>query len=59
MDDVATTLENQATIIDVLANDPPGNLPNEVTIETEPVNGIATPQADNTIQLLPELRLLR
>jgi hypothetical protein len=52
-DDVATTLQDQAIVIDVLVNDPPGNLPNEVTIETEPANGTATVQADGTIQYSP------
>jgi hypothetical protein len=56
VDDVATTLQNQATIIDVLANDSLGNGPtNEVGLETEPVNGIATIQADSTIQYSPNL----
>jgi hypothetical protein len=53
VDDVTTTLQDQAAIIDVLANDTPGNLPNGVAIETEPANGTATPQTDNTINYSP------
>ena len=54
VDDVATTSQDQATIIDVLANDTPGNAPNVVTIETEPANGSVTLQADDTIQYSPK-----
>jgi hypothetical protein len=54
VDDATTTLQNQTTIIDVLANDAPGNLPNGVAIETEPANGNATVQADDTIQYSPD-----
>jgi DNA-binding beta-propeller fold protein YncE len=53
VDDLATTLENQATIIDVLENDSLGNAPNVVEIETEPANGSATLQADDTILYSP------
>jgi hypothetical protein len=53
VDDAATTLQNQATIIDVLENDSLGNAPNEVAIETGPANGSATVQADDTIQYSP------
>jgi hypothetical protein len=53
VDDVATTLQDQDTIIDVLANDTPGNLPNAVEIEAEPANGSATLQADDTIRYSP------
>jgi hypothetical protein len=53
VDDVATTLENQATLIDVLENDSLGNAPNEVEIETGPANGSATVQADGTIWYSP------
>jgi hypothetical protein len=47
-------LQDQDTIVDVLANDTPGNAPNAVEIETEPANGIATPRADNTIRYSPD-----
>ena len=53
VDDVATTLQDQDVIIDVLENDSLGNAPNEVAIETAPANGSATLQADNTIQYSP------
>jgi hypothetical protein len=53
VDDVATTLQNQATLIDVLANDSPGNAPNEVEIETAPANGSAVVQSDDTIRYSP------
>jgi hypothetical protein len=53
VDDVATTLQDQATIIDVLANDTRANLPDEVEIETQPANGNATVGADDTIQYSP------
>ena len=55
VDDVATTLQNLATIIDVLANDSLGNAPNEVGIETAPANGSATVQAGDTIRYVPNL----
>ena len=54
VDDGATTLQEQATIIDVLANDSLGNAPDVVTIETGPANGSATPQADDTIRYSPD-----
>jgi hypothetical protein len=53
VDDLATALENQATIIDVLANDSLGNAPNGVAIETAPASGSATVQANDTIQYSP------
>jgi hypothetical protein len=53
VDDVATTLQDQATIIDVLENDFLGNEPTEVGIETQPKNGSATLQADDTIRYAP------
>jgi hypothetical protein len=53
VDDVATTLENQATVIDVLENDSLGNAPNAVAIETGPANGSATVQFDETIRYVP------
>jgi hypothetical protein len=53
VDDVVTAFENQAAIIDVLGNDEPGNAPAEVEIETEPANGSATPQTDDTIRYSP------
>ena len=53
VDDAATTLENQATLIDVLENDSLGNAPNEVEIETGPANGSATVQVDDTILYSP------
>ncbi len=46
VDDAATTLQNQATIIDVLENDFLENAPVEVTIETAPASGSAALQAD-------------
>jgi hypothetical protein len=52
-DDVATALENQARIINVMANDSLGNVPNGVAIETPPASGSATVQADDTIQYSP------
>ena len=55
VDDTATTLQTESVIIDVLANDTPGNAPNEVTIETQPANGSATLQADDTIQYVPNI----
>ena len=53
VDDVAAALENQATIIDVLANDSLGNAPSGVEIEAGPANGSATVQANDTIQYSP------
>jgi hypothetical protein len=53
VDDVATTLQDQAAIIDVLENDSLGNAPNELAIETDPANGSATLQADDTIGYSP------
>jgi hypothetical protein len=53
VEDLATTLQNQATIIDVLANDTLGNAPNGVGIETAPANGSATVQANDTIRYSP------
>ncbi len=53
VDDLATALENQATIIDVLGNDSLGNAPNGVEIEAGPANGSATVQGDNTILYSP------
>ena len=55
VDDVATTLQTQAVIIDVLENDSLGNAPNGVEIETEPANGSATVLADDTIQYVPNI----
>ena len=55
VDDTATTLQTQAVIIDVLANDTLGNAPNGVEIETEPANGSATVLADDTIQYVPNI----
>jgi len=55
VDDVATTLQTQSVIIDVLANDSLGNAPNGVEIETEPANGSATVLADDTIQYVPNI----
>jgi hypothetical protein len=52
VDDVATALGNQFTIIDVLGNDPLGNAPNAVAIETAPANGSATVQLDDTIRYI-------
>ena len=53
VDDMATTLQSQATIIDVLGNDSLGNPPNTVGIETAPANGSAIVQADDTIRYSP------
>jgi hypothetical protein len=53
LDDLAVTSQEQDIIIDVLGNDSLGNAPNEVAIETEPANGSATLQADDTIQYSP------
>jgi hypothetical protein len=53
VDDVAEAQQDQALIIDVLENDSLGNAPNAVEIETDPANGSATLQADNTIQYSP------
>jgi hypothetical protein len=53
VDDLATTTQNQAIIINVLGNDSLGNAPNQMTIETGPANGIATVQADHTIGYSP------
>jgi hypothetical protein len=53
VDDLATALENQATIIDVLGNDSLGNAPSGVEIEAGPENGSATVQADDTIRYSP------
>jgi hypothetical protein len=53
VDDLATTSQNQATIINVLGNDSLGNAPNQVTIETGPVNGSATVQANDSIGYSP------
>jgi hypothetical protein len=53
VDDLATTSQNQAIIINVLGNDSLGNAPNEVGIETEPANGSAIVQADDTIGYSP------
>ncbi len=53
VDDVATTLQDQALIIDVLENDSLGNAPNAVEIKTEPTNGSATVQPDDTIEYSP------
>jgi hypothetical protein len=50
---VATTPQDQAIIIDVLGNDSLGNALNEVEIETDPTNGSATLQADDSIQYSP------
>jgi hypothetical protein len=58
VDDVATTLQDQATIIDVLANDSLGNTPSGVAIETGPANGSATVQADDTIQYIPNISFI-
>jgi hypothetical protein len=56
VDDLATTSQDQSVIIDVLANDEElGNAPHEVTIETDPANGSATPQTDDTIRYSPNL----
>ena len=53
VDDVATTLQDQALTIDVLENDSLGNAPNTVAIETEPANGSATAEPDNSIRYSP------
>jgi len=53
VDDAATTLQDQAIIIDVLGNDALGNAPDVVGIETAPANGSATVQAGNTIRYSP------
>jgi hypothetical protein len=53
VDDAVTALQDQPLIIDVLANDWLGNAPNTVEIETEPANGSATVQPDNSIQYSP------
>ena len=58
VDDLATALENQATIIDVLGNDSLGNAPNGVEIEAGPANGSATVQGDNTILYSPNFGFL-
>jgi hypothetical protein len=53
LDDLATTSQEQDITIDVLGNDSLGNAPNEVAIETDPANGSATLQADDTIGYSP------
>jgi hypothetical protein len=53
VDDVATTSQSQAVIIDVLENDSLGNEPAQVAIETTPANGSVTVQADDTIRYFP------
>jgi hypothetical protein len=53
VDDVATALQDQALIIDVLQNDSLGNTPNGVEIETGPANGSATVEPDNSIRYSP------
>ncbi len=58
VDDTATTLQTQAVIIDVLANDSLGNAPNEVAIDTGPANGSATLQADDTIRYVPNITFI-
>jgi hypothetical protein len=58
VNDTATTLQTQAVIIDVLANDSLGNAPNEVAIETGPANGSATLQADDTIRYVPNITFI-
>jgi hypothetical protein len=53
VEDLATALQNQPTDIDVLANDSLGNAPNGVEIVTQPANGSATVQANDTIRYSP------
>jgi Big-like domain-containing protein len=53
VDDATTTLQAQAVVIDVLANDALGNAPDNVVIATAPAHGTATVQADHTIRYVP------
>jgi hypothetical protein len=56
MDDVATTLEDTAVTIPVLANDTGiGNVPLTVVIVTAPSNGAAVVNADNTVTYTPNM----
>jgi hypothetical protein len=54
VDDAATTSQSQSVVIDVLANDTPGNGPGLlVEIDSNPANGSVTLNADDTIRYSP------
>jgi hypothetical protein len=53
VDDAVTALQDQPLSIYVLENDSLGNAPNTVAIETEPANGSATAEPDNSIRYSP------